>query len=100
MVWDGISYHGRSNLLRIEGNLNSNRYVREVLQLEVVPFLRGILGAMFSKIMHTQLLQRLFETVQPNTRNFFLGLLIRRLCRLLSAGAIWFVGVSLVIRVQ
>ncbi|GFX19304.1 transposable element Tc1 transposase [Trichonephila clavipes] len=39
MVLGEISYHGRSNLLRIEGNLNSNRYVREVLQPEVIPFL-------------------------------------------------------------
>ncbi|GFX74245.1 transposable element Tcb2 transposase [Trichonephila clavipes] len=39
MVWDTISYLGRSNLLRIEDNLNGNRYVREVLQPEVVPFL-------------------------------------------------------------
>ncbi|GFV75138.1 transposable element Tc1 transposase [Trichonephila clavipes] len=39
MAWGAISYHGRSNLLRIKGNLNSNRYVREVLQLEVIPFL-------------------------------------------------------------
>ncbi|GFX46406.1 transposable element Tc1 transposase [Trichonephila clavipes] len=39
MVWGAISYHGRSNLRQIEGNLNSNRYVREVLQPEVVPFL-------------------------------------------------------------
>ena len=46
MVWRVISYHRRSNLLRIEGNLNSNRYVRKVLQPEV-PFLQGIPGAMF-----------------------------------------------------
>ena len=46
-VWGAISYHGRSNLLRIEGNLSSNRYVREVLQSEVVPFLQGIPGATF-----------------------------------------------------
>ncbi|GFT88856.1 transposable element Tc1 transposase [Trichonephila clavipes] len=39
MVCDSISYHGRSNLLRIEGNLNSNRYVLEVLLPKVVPFL-------------------------------------------------------------
>ncbi|GFW18722.1 transposable element Tc1 transposase [Trichonephila clavipes] len=37
-VWCAIAYHGRSNLLRIEGNLNSNRYVHEVLQPEVVFF--------------------------------------------------------------
>lgn len=49
MVWGAISYHGRSNLLRIEGNLNSNRYVREVLQPEVVPFLQGIPGAIFQQ---------------------------------------------------
>ncbi|GFU39773.1 transposable element Tcb2 transposase [Trichonephila clavipes] len=39
MVWDTISYHGRSTLLRIEFNLNSNSYVRKVLHPEVVPFL-------------------------------------------------------------
>ncbi|GFT95987.1 transposable element Tcb1 transposase [Trichonephila clavipes] len=44
VFWGAISYHERSNLQRIEGNLNSNRYVREVLQLEVVPFLHGISG--------------------------------------------------------
>ncbi|GFU17091.1 transposable element Tc1 transposase [Trichonephila clavipes] len=44
IVWGAISYHGRSNLLRIEGNLNSNKYVREVQQPKVVPFLQGILG--------------------------------------------------------
>ncbi|PRD31571.1 UNVERIFIED_CONTAM: hypothetical protein NCL1_23155 [Trichonephila clavipes] len=49
MVWGMISYHGRSNLLQIEGNLNSNRYVREVLQPEVVPFLQGSPGAIFQQ---------------------------------------------------
>ncbi|GFW06825.1 uncharacterized protein TNCV_3289251 [Trichonephila clavipes] len=33
MVWVAISYHERSNLLRIEGNLNSNRYVSQHMQL-------------------------------------------------------------------
>ncbi|GFX00866.1 transposable element Tc1 transposase [Trichonephila clavipes] len=47
MVWIAISYHGRSNLLRIEGNLNSNRFVREELQPEVVVYLQGIFGATF-----------------------------------------------------
>ncbi|GFU71691.1 uncharacterized protein TNCV_3036311 [Trichonephila clavipes] len=49
MVWGAISYHGRSNLLRIESNLNSNRYFFEVLQPEVPPFLQGILGAIFQQ---------------------------------------------------
>ena len=47
MVWDGITYHGLSNLLRIEGNINSNGYVREVLNFEVVPFLQGTPGRIF-----------------------------------------------------
>ncbi|GFU44068.1 uncharacterized protein TNCV_4952471 [Trichonephila clavipes] len=42
MVWGAISYHERSNLLQIECNLHSNRYIHEVLQPEVVPFLEGI----------------------------------------------------------
>ncbi|GFX57356.1 transposable element Tc1 transposase [Trichonephila clavipes] len=49
MVWDAILYHGRSNLLRIEGNLNSNRYVRDVLQPEVVPFLQDMPGVIFQQ---------------------------------------------------
>ncbi|GFW33521.1 transposable element Tcb1 transposase [Trichonephila clavipes] len=47
MVWDAILYHGRTNFIQIEGNLNSNRYGREVLQPEVVSFLQGIPGAIF-----------------------------------------------------
>ncbi|GFW37119.1 transposable element Tcb1 transposase [Trichonephila clavipes] len=35
MVYGAVSYHRRSNLLRIEGTFNSNRDVREVLQPEV-----------------------------------------------------------------
>ncbi|GFV31407.1 transposable element Tcb2 transposase [Trichonephila clavipes] len=46
-VLDAMRYHGRSNLLQIEGKLNSNRYIREVLQPEVVPFLQGIPVAIF-----------------------------------------------------
>ena len=33
MVWGAIGYNMWSRLLRIEGNLNSNRYFREVLSL-------------------------------------------------------------------
>ncbi|GFV28688.1 transposable element Tc1 transposase [Trichonephila clavipes] len=49
MVWGAISFYGRSNLLRIESNLNSKRFVREVLQPEVVSFLQGIPGAVFQQ---------------------------------------------------
>ena len=49
MVCGTIPYHGRSQLLRIEGNLNSNRYVGEFLEPEVIPFLQGIPGAIFQQ---------------------------------------------------
>ncbi|PRD27402.1 UNVERIFIED_CONTAM: hypothetical protein NCL1_35463 [Trichonephila clavipes] len=39
----------------------------------------------FSRIMCAHMLQRLLETsIKPNTCNFFLGLLIRRICCLLN----------------
>ncbi|GFU97589.1 uncharacterized protein TNCV_747531 [Trichonephila clavipes] len=54
----------------------------------------------FSRKTHAHMLQRLFETsVHPNTCNSFLGLLIHRICRLLSTCEIWLVSVSIVIRV-
>ena len=49
MAWGAISYDGLSSLFRIEGNLNSNRYVREVLQPVLVPFLQGIPEAFFQQ---------------------------------------------------
>ena len=41
MVWGAIGYNMRSRLLRIEGNLNINRYIRAVLQPEVLPLLQA-----------------------------------------------------------
>lgn len=49
MVWGAIAYHGRSQLLRIVGNLNSTRYINEVLQPQVIPFLQGLPGAVFQQ---------------------------------------------------
>lgn len=49
MVWGAIAYHGRSQLLRIVGNLNSNRYISEVLQPQAVPFLQSLPGAVFQQ---------------------------------------------------
>ncbi|GFT72536.1 uncharacterized protein TNCV_973981 [Trichonephila clavipes] len=60
------------------------------------PSFQASLELSFIRIMHAHMLQRLFKTyVQPNTCNFFLGLLIRRLYRLLSTCGIWLVCVSL-----
>ena len=59
------------------------------------PSFKSSLEVSFSRIMHACILQRLFETsVQPNSCNFFLGLPIHRICRLLSTCRIWSVGVS------
>ena len=53
-----------------------------------------------SMITHARMLQRLFEIyVLHNICNFFLGLLIRQICPLLSTCGIWLVGIFLVIRV-
>ncbi|GFV69990.1 transposable element Tc1 transposase [Trichonephila clavipes] len=49
MVWGAIAYHGRSQLLRIVGNLNSTRYINEVLEPKAIPFLQGLPGAVFQQ---------------------------------------------------
>ena len=49
MVWGSIGYNMRSRLLRIEGNLNSNCYIREVLQPEVLPLLQASPHAIFQQ---------------------------------------------------
>ncbi|GFU06190.1 transposable element Tcb2 transposase [Trichonephila clavipes] len=49
MIWVTVSYHRRCLQLRIEGNLNGNRYVCEVLEPEVVRFLHSIPGGTFQK---------------------------------------------------
>ncbi|GFW95908.1 transposable element Tcb1 transposase [Trichonephila clavipes] len=39
MVWGGIGYHSRTPLVRIAGTLNSKRYISEMLQSVVLPYL-------------------------------------------------------------
>ena len=38
MVWGAISFHGRSELIRVQGNLTGHRYRDEILAPVVVPF--------------------------------------------------------------
>ena len=38
MVWEGISVTGRKSLVRINGNLNAQRYITEILTPHVRPF--------------------------------------------------------------
>ena len=42
MVWGGISRHTRTPLYHVEGNLNANRYVNEILRPLVIPGLQQI----------------------------------------------------------
>ena len=48
MVWGGITSHGKTQLVIVDGNLNSRRYIDEILRPVVVPFMRNMgQGALF-----------------------------------------------------
>ncbi|GFV95965.1 transposable element Tcb1 transposase [Trichonephila clavipes] len=49
MVWGGIEYHSRTPLVRISGTLNSQRYISEVLESVVLPYLQGLDTAIFQQ---------------------------------------------------
>ena len=47
MVWGATVFHWLSQLQWTVGNLNNDKYITEVLQPKVVPFLQGIHEAIF-----------------------------------------------------
>ena len=49
MVWGGIGYHSRTPLVRIAGTLNNHRYISEVLEPVVLPYLQGLPTAIFQQ---------------------------------------------------
>ena len=49
MVRGAIGYNMRSCILRIEGNQNSNRYISEVLQPEILPLLQATPHTIFQQ---------------------------------------------------
>ncbi|GFX23791.1 transposable element Tcb1 transposase [Trichonephila clavipes] len=49
MVRGGIGYHSRTPLVRIAGTLNSQRYISEVLEPVVLPYLQGLATAIFQE---------------------------------------------------
>ncbi|GFU43524.1 transposable element Tcb1 transposase [Trichonephila clavipes] len=49
MVLGGIGYHSRTPLARIAGTLNSQRYISEVLEPVVLPYLQGLATAIFQQ---------------------------------------------------
>ncbi|GFX78366.1 transposable element Tcb1 transposase [Trichonephila clavipes] len=49
MVWGGIGYHSCTPLVCIAGTLNSQRYISEVLEPVVLPYLQGLATAIFQQ---------------------------------------------------
>ncbi|GFY25663.1 transposable element Tcb1 transposase [Trichonephila clavipes] len=49
MVWGGIGYHSRTPLVRIAGTLKCQRYISEVLEPDVLPYLQGLATAIFQQ---------------------------------------------------
>ena len=68
MVWGGIGYHSRTPLVRIAGTLKSQRYISEVLELVVLPYLQGLPTAIFqqdnARPHVTRIVQRFFVNRQ------------------------------------
>ncbi|GFX39916.1 transposable element Tcb1 transposase [Trichonephila clavipes] len=49
MVWGGIGYHSRTPVVHIACNLNSQRYITEVLEPVNLPYLQGLATAIFQQ---------------------------------------------------
>ena len=67
MVWSAIGYNIRSRLLCTEGNLNSNYYIRDVLQHEVLPLLQAIPHAIFQQDNARPHVARIVQSLLPQT---------------------------------
>ena len=98
MVWGAIGYNMRSRLLRIECSLNINRYIREVLQSEVLPLLQATPHAIFQQTMPGHTWKGLCKPSSKDDRyHCFPGLHVRQ-CRPTNMSGIWSVG-NLFVRV-
>ncbi|GFV12374.1 transposable element Tc1 transposase [Trichonephila clavipes] len=49
MVWGAIVYDSTSPLVRIQGTLNAQRYVQNVLHPVAIPYLQGLPNAIFQQ---------------------------------------------------
>ncbi|GFV97084.1 transposable element Tcb2 transposase [Trichonephila clavipes] len=49
MVWGAIAYDSTSPLVRIQGTLNAQRYVQNVLRPVAIPYLQGLPNAIFQQ---------------------------------------------------
>ncbi|GFW83618.1 transposable element Tcb1 transposase [Trichonephila clavipes] len=68
MVWGGNGYHSRTILVHIAGTLNNQRYISEVLEPVILPYLQGLVTAIFQKDNAqphaTRIVQRFFVNNQ------------------------------------
>ncbi|GFT31431.1 transposable element Tcb1 transposase [Trichonephila clavipes] len=68
MEWGGIGDHSRTSLVRIAGTLNSQRYISEVLDQVVLPYLQGLSTDIFqqdnAQSHVTRIVQRFFVNHQ------------------------------------
>ncbi|GFW16618.1 transposable element Tc1 transposase [Trichonephila clavipes] len=60
-VWSGIGYHSRTPLVRITSILNSQRYISEVLESVVLPYLQGLATAIFQQDNARPHVARIFQ---------------------------------------
>ena len=91
-LWSGIRFRIKYNQICYDLRVISTATCTSVkcCSSNSFPSIKTSLEFSFNRIMHAHMLQRLFETsVQPNTCYFFLGLLIRRICRPLSTRGFW-----------
>ncbi|GFW39067.1 transposable element Tcb1 transposase [Trichonephila clavipes] len=64
MVWGGIRYPSGPPLVRIAGTLNSQRYISEVLEPIVLPYLQGLATAIFQQDNARQHVARIDQRFQ------------------------------------
>ncbi|GFW69327.1 transposable element Tcb1 transposase [Trichonephila clavipes] len=72
MVWGGNGYHSRTLLVRIAGNLNSQRCISEVLESVVLPSVQGLATAMFPQDNARPHVTRIFQSFFVNHQIEFL----------------------------
>ena len=92
MVWGACGYNMRSCLLRIEGNLNSNRYIREVLQPKVLILLQATAHAIFQQDNARPHVTRICRPPSRDEYHCFSGLHICQTCRPSNISGIWLIG--------
>ncbi|GFU55939.1 transposable element Tcb1 transposase [Trichonephila clavipes] len=73
-VLGGIGYPSRTPLVRIVGTLNSQRYISEVLEPVILPYLQSLATAIFQQDNSRPHVARIGQSSSPITRlNCFPG---------------------------